>query len=94
MERAGFCFLFSRLDDISYGGKISVSGRTDSLCTKISPIFYIANANHNPAGPSTPQYGSYPHTVVAGVQTTLGDQILKKIWQCFSGDSIFKHFSA
>ena len=24
-----------------------------------SHLFYIANANPNPAGPSTPQYGSY-----------------------------------
>ena len=32
----------------------------DSLCIKISPIFYIANANPNPAEPSTPQYGNYP----------------------------------
>ena len=34
----------------------------DSLWINISPIFYIANANPNPAGPSTPQYGndSYP----------------------------------
>ena len=32
----------------------------DSLCLKISPIFYIANPNPNPEGPSTPQYGNYP----------------------------------
>ena len=29
-------------------------------CIKISPIFYIANANPNPTGPSTPHYGNYP----------------------------------
>ena len=33
---------------------------TDSLCTKISPIFYIANFNPNPTGHSTPQYGNDP----------------------------------
>ena len=32
----------------------------DSLCTKISPIFYIANPNPSPAGPNTPQYENYP----------------------------------
>ena len=32
----------------------------DNLWIKISPIFYIANANPNPAGPCTPQHGNYP----------------------------------
>ena len=32
-----------------------------NLCIKISPIFYIANANPNPAGPRTPKYGNYPN---------------------------------
>ena len=40
------------------GAKTSVlAGRlnyANSLCIKISPIFYIANPNPNPAGPSTP----------------------------------------
>ena len=30
----------------------------DSLCIKLSAIFYIVNPNPNPAGPSTPQYGN------------------------------------
>ena len=37
-----------------------VLNNADSLCIKISPIFYIANPNPNPAGPSTLQYGNYP----------------------------------
>ena len=32
----------------------------DSLCIKISPIFYIANPNLNSAGTSTSQFGNYP----------------------------------
>ena len=32
----------------------------DSLCIKISPIFYIANPNPNPTGPTTAQYGNDP----------------------------------
>ena len=38
----------------------------DSLCIKISPIFYIAQANPNPAGPSMPQYGNYPKFLSMG----------------------------
>ena len=33
---------------------------SDSLYIKISPIFYIANPNRDPTGPSTPQYENYP----------------------------------
>ena len=35
-----------------------VLNHADSLCIKISPIFYIAYPN--PTAPSTPQYGNYP----------------------------------
>ena len=39
----------------------------DSLCIKVSPIFYIANAKPTPVGANTPQYGNYP---------LLGDSLL------------------
>ena len=46
-------------------GKISLLGCTynyaNSLCIRISPIFFMANPNPNPAGPSMPQYRNYPH---------------------------------
>ena len=35
----------------------------DNLCIKILSIFYIANPNPNPAGPSMPQYGNYPKII-------------------------------
>ena len=34
----------------------------DSLCIKISPIFYMANPNPNPTGTGTPQYRNYPES--------------------------------
>ena len=40
-----------------YCGVLTLYG--DSLCIKISPIFYIANSNPNQTGPSTLQCGNY-----------------------------------
>ena len=54
----------------------------DSLSKKISPIFYTANANPNPAGPSMPQYGNYPEIIYVLVHTYLCMQfrIEVRVW--------------